>query len=345
MKKVDYIVVGFGLAGLCLTEEFLQKGHTVLVIDTAKGSSLVAAGMYNPVILKRFTPVWKAKEQLEEMHCFFGRIEKKFNKKYLSPISVKRIFANEQEIETWKKKQNNKDLKGFLGQVKQDENTAINTPYQIGLVKQAGRLAIKPILKDYIVYLKKKEAYLLTSFDYADLVFQKKELVIYKNWQAKKIIFCEGFGLKNNPYFKHLPLVGSKGEVLHVKLEKAIEGIYKSKVFVIPIEEDRYYVGATYNREDKEITPTKEALKMLMKGLHSFYTEKVKVINHLAGIRPTVKDRRPLLGIHDKYPQLAILNGLGTRGVLLAPSMAKALYLHLEEGRPLDPEVDIDRFS
>jgi glycine/D-amino acid oxidase-like deaminating enzyme len=49
--------------------------------------------------------------------------------------------------------------------------------------------------------------------------------------------------------------------------------------------------------------------------------------------------------MHPKYTQLAVLNGLGTRGVMIAPSMAKQLYNHLENQEPLDPEIDIQRFG
>jgi glycine/D-amino acid oxidase-like deaminating enzyme len=47
-------------------------------------------------------------------------------------------------------------------------------------------------------------------------------------------------------------------------------------------------------------------------------------MEHFAGVRPTVKDRRPLVGTHAEYSAIHILNGLGTRGVMLGPSMAKA---------------------
>ena len=78
----------------------------------------------------------------------------------------------------------------------------------------------------------------------------------------------------------------------------------------------------------------------LKKVIQTPYT----IIDHSAGIRPTVKDRRPLVGIHSEHKQLAVLNGLGTRGVMMAPSMAKQLYGFLEEEIGLDPEINCDRF-
>ena len=70
-----------------------------------------------------------------------------------------------------------------------------------------------------------------------------------------------------------------------------------------------------------------------------------KIVEHFAGIRPTVKDRRPLLGTHPKYNSIHILNGLGTRGVMLAPAMAMQLYHHIESNKTLDKTIDISRYA
>ena len=57
-----------------------------------------------------------------------------------------------------------------------------------------------------------------------------------------------------------------------------------------------------------------------------------------------MKDRRPMVGVHAKHSQLSVLNGLGTRGVMIAPTVAKNLFHHLEYGEKLDQEIDIKRF-
>ena len=70
-----------------------------------------------------------------------------------------------------------------------------------------------------------------------------------------------------------------------------------------------------------------------------------KVVDHVAGIRPTVRDRRPLVGVHREHSQLVVLNGLGTRGVMIAPTVAKELYNHIENSVALRKEIDILRFE
>ena len=97
--------------------------------------------------------------------------------------------------------------------------------------------------------------------------------------------------------------------------------------------------------KDKTKTPTEGGKQELVSKLDSFITVPYTVVDHTAGIRPTVKDRRPLVGKHQKHQNLAVLNGLGTRGVIIAPIASKALYNHLEHDLPIDKELSIDRFD
>ena len=70
--KLDYIIVGLGLAGLSFAEQLIKAKKSFMVFeDSSQTSSLVAGGVYNPVILKRFTPVWNAKEQLKVALPFY----------------------------------------------------------------------------------------------------------------------------------------------------------------------------------------------------------------------------------------------------------------------------------
>ena len=63
---LDYIIVGSGLAGIAFSEMALQNDKTIFVFNNqSQNSSRIAGGLYNPVILKRFSEVWQAKEQLD----------------------------------------------------------------------------------------------------------------------------------------------------------------------------------------------------------------------------------------------------------------------------------------
>ena len=55
---VDYIIVGCGLAGISFAEQALNNNNTIVVFDNdSQKSSRIAGGLYNPVILKRFSDI------------------------------------------------------------------------------------------------------------------------------------------------------------------------------------------------------------------------------------------------------------------------------------------------
>ena len=70
-----------------------------------------------------------------------------------------------------------------------------------------------------------------------------------------------------------------------------------------------------------------------------------EVIEHSAGIRPTTIDRRPIIGSHPNYKNIYVFNGLGSRGILLAPTLSCWLYNHIYKRLLISKEVDIKRFK
>ena len=90
--------------------------------------------------------------------------------------------------------------------------------------------------------------------------------------------------------------------------------------------------------------PTSQRHDELCEQLDKIVNCEYSVIEHFAGIRSTVKDRRPFIGIHPENNLVGIFNGLGTKGASLAPYFANQFADFLEDGAILDDEVNIKRF-
>ena len=346
MKQIDYIIVGCGLASIAFCEQLRSNNKTFIVFDDgSQQSSKVAAGLYNPVILKRFTPVWKAKEQLSVALPLYKNIEKDLNIKIDHKIRVLRRLASIEEQNLWFNASDKSSLEPYLStRLIKNDNPYIKAPFGFGEVLQAGWLDTVKLIDNYRSFLDGNSALISKTFDYDSIQF-KDGMVSYRTLMSKNIVFAEGFGVKQNPYFGDLPLNGTKGDVLSIKApDLNIDYAVKSSVFVIPKGDDIYTVGSTYNWEDKTNIPTDDARQELLSKLKSFISCNIEVVNHVAGIRPTVKDRRPLVGRHPKFKNLFVLNGLGTRGVMIAPYVAEKLYSYIENGKPLNDEINISRF-
>ena len=346
MKKVDYIIVGCGLAGITFCEELRAHKKSFLVFeDASQHSSSVAVGLYNPVVLKRFTEVWKAKELLDLALPKYKALEELLKVKLDYNLPVYRKFSSVEEQNQWFSAADKPALEGFLSlQIKKNSNPSIKASFGFGEVLHTGRVDTGLLVKHYREYLDHQNSLIKEKFDFNNLTIEN-DFIEYKDVKTKHIVFAEGFNLRHNPYFKELPLNVVKGEIIMIESQELkIDFILKSSVFVAPIGNDLYYVGSTYNWKDKTNDISKEGREELESKLKTIISCDYKVINQMAGIRPTVKDRRPLVGVHSKHKNVFVLNGLGTRGVMNAPYVAKQLYDFIEENIPLDKEINIERF-
>lgn len=344
--KVDYIIVGAGLAGLSFVQYCLLNNKTFLIIDDAKRtSSKVAGGMFNPVVLKRFTSIWESQAQLQQADLFYTQAENLLKKAFYHKLPIYRVFSSIEEQNNWFQACDNSATAPFLNnKLKTNAISNIKSNFHLGEVFNTGFLNVKLFVETYQNYLIKNGLFLTETFNY-NLLAIKESSVVYKDINAKKIVFAEGFSMLNNPYFNVLPLDGTKGELLYVKIpDLKLQSIVKSSVFIIPMGNDIYKVGATYNWNDKTDKPTPDAKLQLIEGLEKLTDCKYEIIEHIAGVRPTVKDRRPLVGGHYQHKNVYILNGLGTRGVLLGPYLADKLFQKIENNVPLNLNIDVVRY-
>jgi len=341
----DYIVVGSGLAGICFSEVALQNNKSIFVFGKPKeSSSSVAAGVFNAVILKRFTITDQAQTQIDLLKEFYPKIETKLGLKLIYDIPMYRKLTSLDEQNNFIIRSEQPLFKNFLSSeiiFKKEKN--IPAPFGFGQVKQTGYVDTPTLVDLYAKYLKTKKIFSEYWFDYSKIEL-KKDYISYKDIKSKNIVFCEGMMLKNNPFFGNLPLEGAKGELLVIESKDLkIDFLLKSGLFVLPIGNDKYKVGATYHWTDKTNQPTQQAKEELILELKKNITCEFKIIDHLAGVRPTVKDRKPLVGQHNQHKNMYLLNGLGTRGVMLAPYLAENLFNFIEFSQPLSPKISINR--
>ena len=76
MKKI--LVIGQGLAGCVFAWQCKLKGMDVTVSGShsIQSSSTVAAGIFNPVMVKRQKPTWMAETLFQYFPGFYQKIEK-----------------------------------------------------------------------------------------------------------------------------------------------------------------------------------------------------------------------------------------------------------------------------
>lgn len=341
MKNVDYIIVGDGYAALFFAHQLIKNNKSFYLFSEGKKSaSMVSAGIINPAVLKRFTTFWLAQEQIDSLKKTLSEIEGYTHKNYLIEKPILRVFHDEKEKELWLKKSNEISFlsKDFI------KINSIKNPFGCGKVNHSARLNVRDFFTDLMNYLEQNSHLIKEKFDY-NLI--KTENSTYKDIQFKNIIFAEGMAVKENPYFSEIPVEANKGHHLEVKLSEKIEEDFtiKKKHFIFPLNENTYYYGGTYDREQTHHKIDDSAVEKLINALAEFYPNDFEVTQVKFGFRPTVKDRRPIVGAHSEFKNFYVFNGLGARGILNGNYFAINLYNHLENGEEIHPEVDLKRFQ
>src|SRR6478609_11347593 len=216
--EVDYLIIGSGLAGISFAETCLLNHKTIMVINNnSQNSTTIAGGLYNPVVLKRFTKIWEAESQLEISIPFYKTLEEKLSEKFLFEIPLLRKLNSIEEQNNWFTASDKPTLSDYLNSnLETLPNQFIAQPYKFGKVNHTGFLDTKKFKDSYTKFLISENSYSEDTFDYSKLVVEENHIQ-YKNIKAKQIVFAEGFGIHSNPYFNNLPLDGTKGELLIIK--------------------------------------------------------------------------------------------------------------------------------
>lgn len=342
MKNVDYVIVGDGFAAYFFAHQLLKNDKTFILFSSNKaGASKVSAGIVNPLVLKKFTTFWLAAEQIEFLKNTLAEIEMYTGSNYLISENIHRIFYDNSERELWISKTETPELKPFLN-TEFKKLKHIQNPFATGKVNHSARVDVANFFQDFAKILDGKNALIFEEFHYKKLAGSS-----YGDLSFKHLVFCEGMGVRKNPYFKDLQVIPNKGHHLKVRLNQTLEDglTLKKKHFLFPLGNDEYYYGGTYDPNERENVVDDFKREELETGLREFYPHSYETIEINYGFRPTVKDRRPILGRHTQHSNYYIFNGLGARGILNGCYFSKHLFEYIEYGKELMPEVDLKRFS
>jgi len=344
-KTIDFLIVGFGLAGALLASELIRRGCRVVVIDPGESNaSQVAAGLINPVTGLRFVKTAEIEQLLPAAKACYAAWAEVFNRPFYVEKPMWRLLRREQEVAQCRKRLGDPAYRDYLGGIAQplERDDVLGCLEQ----KQTGYLLTRPLLSCLLDYLRAHSAYRQAYFDYRDLHFDP--VLQWQEFRPRRIIFCEGFRARENPWFSWLPMRPAKGEIL--TLEHALpipDRLFNDGHWLLPVGSGRVRLGATFDREnvDSPITEPAKA-ELLAAGERLFPGLKhAKLIAHEAGVRPCTEDRQPFIGKHPKLSQLHIFNGFGAKGSVMIPWHARRFADSLLTGEALPKSCDMARYE
>jgi len=348
MFNKRFLVVGQGLAGSILAYKLLSQQQRVTIIEGhlhGNNASKVASGIINPVTGRRIVKTWLCDDLIPHAWQFYSTLQKILETKIIAKKKVLRYFENIQEYNDFTIKTSETPYKNYLESGEGiPENQFISNEFGCGIIKNALQLNTTAMLSKLQNWFSQKQCYIAQRFNYEDLVLSNDK-VKWKDETFDYVIFCEGFKVNQNPYFKQLPFWPTKGEVLICKIpDFKTNYLIKKGVFIVPMADGLFWVGATTHARDTSLSPSQKGIDWLKNKLNLALKIKYEIVDIKVGIRPTTKDRRPIIGLHPQHKRLGIFNGMGTKGASLAPYFAQHFIEHLLYNKPLIREVDLERF-
>lgn len=329
------------------------SGKTVLVIgdSSAPCAASVAAGVINPVTGRWAVKSWQIENLLPEAAKTYRALEAELGIEIYHPLPLRRFCRNADDLKRVGRRSRNPRYADVLGTMhaKGTAPSALRDTCGSFDILNAAYVDLPPLLEAMRLQLKTADAYHEEYFNHAKLKQGNASLWNYGAFRAQNVIFCEGAAVSKNPWFPNLPMTPIKGETLCFACPelKLPHSMYHNGKWLLPYGAGRFRLGATYNEADNSEAPTKSGKDALLEGLKELLhlVPEIKIEQHLAGLRPSTKDARPILGEHPEATGIFIFNGLGSKGTSLAPLLTLQFLNYLLEGTPFDSETDLSRFE
>lgn len=350
-SQFDYLVVGLGIAGISLWCELQKRGLSCMVADAGDpgAASRVAPGVVNPLAGKRLNPSWRVSEQLPvALDCYRG-LSRLFGETLLHEVPIIRIIKDAAQREYFDKRKSQPDASHWIGREYAPGRWPglLEDPLGSFEATASGYLDVARACTLVRGKLLAKGSLVEGRVDPNELECGENG-VLWRGMLFKKVVFAEGWMGCGNSFFPEVPFKPAKGEMLTLipKMPQPDfpRAIVNRGKWILPMPDGTFRAGSSYSWDKFDDVPTEAGRAAILSMLGEFVKVDFTIADQKAGVRPIVKDYRPVLGCSKKNSRIAIMNGLGSKGVLAGPWLAGCLLDHLENGKPLD-EMDVARFG
>ena len=367
VKIYDTIIIGAGIAGCCAAFALQQKGQKILLVDRssvpASGGSGAAGAFVSPKIGKGSS----LQELTTQAYVYAKEFYLQYFPKYFSQTGVIRIPKDAEDAKKFKLYEPFNSTEYQWIDKESLKTMGINNAHDSFLFKEAGvcdASAMCRAIWERVPFFQID----VERLEFDENVWQIKArsyALKEEGIKAKNIVLATGYQntLFDMRYMGVRGTWGSRGDYysklkLDVSMHKSIsvsaniDGIIK--------------LGATHNKAKNPCMACDgKPLQMLEERAKEMVDSSDFVLKEtFCGMRAGSKDYFPLVGkvidvpyMLETYPaitrgakpelryrdNLYLLNGLGGRGFVFAPLMAKMLAEYMVEGKEIDKRVNPDR--
>jgi glycine/D-amino acid oxidase-like deaminating enzyme len=342
------LIVGQGISGTFLSWYLEQAGISFIMIDAPRPhtASRSAAGIVNPVTGRRIVTTWMIEELLPFAEQAYEDIATGLQKSFMEKHELVDFFPSAQMRLAFLDRLASDPSYLRLPADEHDRDESFHYQLGYGLIAPCLLIDMPGLISAARQRLQEKQTLIEENFDLARLRIEGTH-VHYRDITADRIIFCDGIAGADNPLFSRLPFAPNKGEALLLEIPELPRGIYKKGLTLAPWGQSPslFWVGSSYEWSFTDDQPSEAFLQRTTTTLREWLKIPFTIVEHFASVRPATLERRPFVGFHPAFPQIGILNGMGTKGCSLAPYFSRQMTEHILTGSPIRPDADIKRFT
>lgn len=327
------LIVGAGLAGCCLGLHLLDAGRPFMIVDDRQrhSASRVAAGLMSPLGGKRltlFSP--DVKNIFSYTFEWYRMQEKRFSKRFFYPKPTAHFFSSNDTASYVDMRRNDSEYTSFLGSDLSSEAFSLLEPYYGGVaIHSSAYLDVTAFLDEALDLFRDQQCLVNSRVEFKDLHIHSSS-IRWKSLTANAIVFCSGFKSFRMPLWDFLTPKLAKGDVLTLQLSRMPRThIIKRGYWLLPFHDKTFKFGSTYIPEDTRLEIDSIHTDMLLSSFYDMFGYEPRVVSQQTGVRPVLHDRQPIFSPHPMHRNVYLFNGLGSKGVTLAPFMAHQRYLDL----------------
>jgi glycine/D-amino acid oxidase-like deaminating enzyme len=316
-------IVGQGLAGSLLAWSCEAAGIDFEIFDPGSSASATAvgAGLVNPVTGQRLVKSWRIEDFLPRALNLYRTIEAATGESLIQPYRVRRLYQDAREKTVAEEKFKRGELSPYV-QAIDDEGFWIESAFRLDMQRLLAVLQARWIAQGRLLLRCGVE--------------EKSDVLT---------IWCIGAAETKFSRFAFTRMQASRGELLTIAVSNLASGVILNRGhWILPLREGVAKLGATYDATDRR-EATASARATLLASARKMLSGEIEVLSQEVGLRMTTPDKHPVVGRHPEQSTIGIVNGLGSKGVLLAPYLAAQWIGHRQNKTPFDPNCDVRRFS
>ena len=344
--QVNAIVIGSGITGSLLTYLLTKKQTSVFLIDRGQedSSSSVAAGIMNPVTGKNFVKSWGIDTFLPKANEIYQQWEIDYGEQILYPLNIVRKLPNAGAENAWESR---KLDPGYSKYIEPHPNqhlweNKLKTKGLYAEIKGSMRVDIRTLIQKVKKQQVENGLGLNENFEY-NMLKRENNYWHYKNIISQHIVFCEGAGGIHNPFFKNLPFALTKGYAVEIfSAQHGFEQMFKDEMFLVPIDTNKLWAGGAYSSLLSDKNKDESEFSKIDENLKEWYQLPFSLTNKRSAIRPTTKNRRPIILKHPEWNSMFFVNGMGTKGTSMAPLIAEYVAGYINRNNALEDFSSID---